>query len=92
MKERESLNHTKRECKYHVVFIPKCRRKTLYKELRRYLGGVHRRLAEQKEGPTEEGHLMLDYVHMMIATPPKHAASQVIGYIKGKSAIHLARV
>ena len=92
MDETGSLNHTKWECKYHVVFIPKCRRKTLYQELRRYLGEVFRRLAEQKESQIEEGHLRPDHVHMMIAIPPKHAVSQVIGYIKGKSAIHLARV
>jgi putative transposase len=92
MDEPESLNHTKWECKYHVVFIPKCRRKTLYQELRRYLGEVFRRLAEQKESQIEEGHLRPDHVHMMIAIPPKYAVSQVIGYIKGRSAIHLARV
>ena len=92
MDEPESLNPTKWECKYHVVFIPKCRRKTLYQELRRYLGEVFRRLAEQKERQIEEGHLRPDHVHMMIAIPPKYAVSQVIGYIKGKSAIHLARV
>ena len=92
MDEPESLNHTKWECKYHVVFIPKCRRKTLYQELRRYLGEVFRRLAEQKESQIEEGHLRADHVHMMIAIPPKYAVSQVIGFIKGKSAIHLARV
>ena len=92
MDEQESLNHTKWECKYHVVFIPICRRKTLYQELRRYLGEVFRRLAEQKESPIEEGHLRSHHVHMMIAIPPKYAVSQVIGYIKGKSAIHLARV
>ena len=92
MDEPESLNHTKWECKYHVVFIPKCRRKTLYQELRRYLGEVFRRLAAQKESQIEEGHLRPDHVHMMIAIPPKYSVSQVIGYIKGKSAIHLARV
>ncbi len=92
MDECESLNHTKWECKYHVVFIPKCRRKVLYGELRRYLGEIFRRLAEQKESRIEEGHLLPDHVHMMIAISPKYAASQVIGYIKGKSAIHLARV
>jgi len=92
MDETGSLNHTKWECKYHVVFIPKCRRKVLYKELRRHLGEVFRQLAGQKESRIEEGHLMPDHVHMMIAIPPKHAVSQVIGYIKGKSAIHLARV
>jgi putative transposase len=92
MDEVESLSHTKWECKYHVVFIPKCRRKTLYKELRRHLGEIFRRLAEQKESQIEEGHLQPDHVHMMISIPPKYAVSQVIGYIKGKSAIHLARV
>jgi putative transposase len=92
MDDGESLSHTKWECKYHVVFIPKCRRKTLYQELRWHLGEVFRRLAEQKESQIEEGHLQPDHVHMMIAIPPKHAVSQVIGYIKGKSAIHLARV
>ena len=92
MDETRSLNHTKWECKYHVVFIPKCRRKVLFKELRRHLGEVFRQLAEQKESRIEEGHLMPDHVHMMIAIPPKHAVSQVIGCIKGKSAIHLARV
>ena len=64
----------------------------LFKELRRHLGEVFGQLAEQKESRIEEGHLMPDHVHMMIAIPPKHAVSQVIGYIKGKSAIHLARV
>ena len=88
----ESLSHSKWECKYHVVFIPKCRRKTLYGELRKHLGEVFRRLAEQRECRIEEGHLMVDHVHMMIAIPPKHAVSQVVGYIKGKSAIHVARV
>ncbi len=92
MDEMESLRDTKWECKYHVVFIPKCRRKTLYGELRRYLGEVFRKLAEQKESRIEEGHLLPDHVHMMIAIPPKYAVSQVIGFIKGKSAIHLARV
>src|SRR6202047_4184515 len=92
MDEYESLSHSKWECKYHVVFIPKCRRKTLYGELRRHLGEVFRKLAVQKESRIEEGHLMPDHVHMMISIPPKYAVSQVVGYIKGKSAIHLARV
>src|SRR5881275_2652193 len=92
MDEMESLSHTKWECKYHVVFIPKCRRKTLYGELRQHLGEVFRKLAVQKESRIEEGHLLPDHVHMMIAIPPKYAVSQVIGFIKGKSAIHLARV
>ena len=88
----ERLNHTKWDCKYHVVFIPKCRRKTLYGQLRQHLGEVFRELARQKESRVEEGHLMPDHVHMMLSIPPKYAVSQVVGYIKGKSAIHLARV
>ena len=91
MDEYESLSHTKWECKYHVIFIPKYRRKVLYGQLRRYLGEVFRKLAEHKESRVEEGHLMPDHVHMMLAIPPKYAVSQVVGYIKGKSAIHLAR-
>jgi putative transposase len=92
MDKTESLNHTKWECKYHVVFIPKGRRKLLYVELRKHLGEVFRTLAQHKESRIEEGHLMIDHVHMMISIPPKYAVSQVVGYIKGKSAIHLARV
>jgi len=88
----ESLSHSRWECKYHVVFIPKYRRKTLYGELRRHLGEVFHRLAAQKESRVEEGHLMPDHVHMMMSIPPKYAVLQVIGFIKGKSAIHLARV
>ena len=86
-----SLNHTKWECKYHVVFIPKYRRKTIYGEIRRYLGEILRKLAEHRESCVEEGHLMSDHVHMMISIPPKYSVAQVIGYIKGKSAIHIAR-
>jgi putative transposase len=92
MDEYESLNHTQWACLYHVVFIPKCRRRTLYVELRKYLVEVFRRLAEQKESRVEEGHLMPDHVHMMLKIPPKYAVSQVVGFMKGKSAIHLARV
>ncbi len=92
MDDHGSLNPTQWECLYHVVFIPKCRRRTLYVELRKYLGEVFRRLAEQKESRVEEGHLMQDHVHMVLRIPSKYAVSQVVSYIKGKSAIHLARV
>lgn len=88
----ESLKHTTWDCKYHVVFIPKCRRKVLYQGLRRELGEVFRGLAEQWECKVVEGHLMPDHVHMLLLIPPKHAVSQVLGFIKGKSAIHIARV
>ena len=91
MDETQSLAHTKWECKYHVVWIPKYRRKALYGELRRYLGPVLRELARQRESAVEEGHLQLDHVHMLLSIPPKYAVSQVLGFIKGKSAIHIAR-
>ena len=89
--DTESLSHSRWECKYHVVFIPKYRRRAMYAELRRYLGAVFRDLAEQKESRIEEGHLLADHVHMLIAIPPKYAVAQVIGFLKGKSAIHIAR-
>jgi len=92
MDKYESLSHTKWECKYHVVCIPKCRRQVLYEQIRRDLGELFHQLAQQQESRIEEGPLMSDHVHMMIAIPPKYAVSQVIGYIKGKSAIHVARV
>jgi putative transposase len=92
MQTYESLKHTTWDCKYHVVFIPKCRRKVLYQGLRRELGEVFRGLAEQWECKVVEGHLMPDHVHMLLLIPPKHAVSQGLGFIKGKSAIHIARV
>ena len=91
MNDYRSLRHTKWECKYHVVFIPKYRKKAIYGALRRRLGDVFRALAEQKESRIEEGHLMPDHVHMMISIPPKYSVAQVVGFIKGKSAIHIAR-
>jgi putative transposase len=84
MDDYESLSHSKWDCKYHVVFIPKYRRKALYGELKPHLGEVFHRLARQKESRIEQGHLMPDHVHMMISIPPKYAVSQVVGYIKGK--------
>jgi putative transposase len=91
MEDEQSLRHTRWECKYHVVWIPKYRRKTLYGQLRKYLGEVMRKLAIQRESMVIEGHLMQDHIHMLISIPPKYSVSQVIGYIKGKSAIHIAR-
>ena len=91
MSKYKTLQHTEWECKYHVIFIPKYRRKVLYGELRRHLGEVFRRLARQKESEIEAGHMMADHVHMMISIPPKYSVAQVIGFIKGKSAIHIAR-
>jgi putative transposase len=74
-----------------VVWIPTYRRKALYDELRKHLGPVLRELARQRECTVEEGHLQLDHVHMLLSIPPKYAVAQVIGFIKGKSAIHIAR-
>ena len=91
MENVQSLSHSKWECKYHVVWIPKCRRRVLFGQLRRHLGDVLHELARQKECKILEGHLRPDHVHMLISIPPKYAVSQVIGYLKGKSAIHIAR-
>ena len=91
MNPTESLKHTKWECKYHVVWIPKYRKKSLYRELRRYLGELLKDLASQKECTILEGHLVSDHVHILISIPPKYSVSQVVGFIKGKSAIAIAR-
>ena len=91
MRIYESLKHTTWECKYHVVFIPKYRRKALYVSLRREMGVVFRDLAQQRESEVLEGHLMPDHVHMLLSVPPKYSVAQVMGFIKGKSAIHIAR-
>ena len=87
----ESLTHSKWDCKYHVVFIPKGRKKELYGKIREYLGPVFHELATQKDCKIIEGRLVGDHVHMLIRIPPKHAVSSVIGFIKGKSAIAVAR-
>ncbi len=91
MKAQSSLNHTVWECKYHIVWIPKYRKKTIYKNLRQYLGVTFKDLASQKECTIEEGHLMPDHVHILISIPPKYSVSQIVGFIKGKSAISIAR-
>ena len=91
MDELQSLSHTTWECKFHIVWIPKCRRQVLYGGLRRHLGPVFRELALQRESSIAEGHLLPDHVHVLISIPPKYSVAQVVGYIKGKSAIHIAR-
>ena len=87
----ESLSHTRWDCKYHLVWVPKCRRKVLYAQLRKHLGQVLHDLAGQKESKILEGHLQADHVHMLVSIPPKYSVAQVVGFIKGKSAIHIAR-
>ena len=91
MKEYQSLSHSRWDCKYHVVFIPKRRKKKIFLALRRDLGEIFRELAKQKDLQVVEGHLMSDHVHMCLSIPPKYAVSNVVGYIKGKSAIAIAR-
>ena len=91
MKEYQSLSHTRWDCKYHVVFIPKRRKKKVFGALRRHLGQIFKELALHKESKVVEGHLMSDHVHMCISIPPKYAVSNVVGYMKGKSAITIAR-
>lgn len=91
MEDYQKLSHTTWQCKYHVIFIPKYRRKALYGAVRRELGGVFHRLASHKDCRIEEGHIMPDHVHMLVWIPPKLAVSAAVGYIKGKSAIHIAR-
>ena len=86
-----SLSHSKWDCKYHIVWIPKCRTKQLYGKVRKFLGPVFRELAKQKECTIIEGHMISDHVHMLIQIPPKHSVSSVVGFIKGKSAIAVAR-
>ena len=87
----QSLSHSKWDCKYHVVFVPKYRRKAMFFEIRKFLGPIFHELARQKECRIVEGHLLADHVHMCIEIPPKHAVASVIGFLKGKSAIAIAR-
>jgi putative transposase len=91
MNEQQSLNHTVWDCKYYIVWIPKYRKKSLFKELRQYVGPVLKELAERNECKIEEGHLLADHVHVLISIPPKYSVAQVVGFIKGKSAISIAR-
>ena len=91
MNEYQHLQHTLWECKYHVVFIPKYRRKVLFEAIRKDLGAVFRELARQKGCRVEEGHLRPDHVHMLLSIPPKYPVAAVVGYLKGESAIHVAR-
>ena len=91
MKDVASLCHSTWDCKYHIVWIPKCRRKVMFVKIRQYLGEVFHELARQKESRILEGHIASDHVHMYISIPPKYAVAQVVGFMKGKSAIYIAR-
>lgn len=91
MKEYQSLSHARWDRKYHVVFIPKRRKRRMFGALRKHLGEMFHELASHKESRIVEGHLMSDHIHMCISIPPKYAVSNVVGYLKGKSAITIAR-
>ena len=86
-----SLSHSRWDCKYHIVFIPKYRRKVLWGQIRKYLGQIFHSLARQKECTIVKGHIMPDHVHICMSIPPKHSVASVIGFLKGKSAITIAR-
>ena len=90
MSDFVSLTHFRRDCKYHVIFIPMYCKKKLFGKVRRYLRSVFHELARQKESKIVEGHMMIDNVHMCILISPKYSVAQVIGYIKGQSAIAIA--
>jgi putative transposase len=91
MPDYQSLTHTRWDCKYHVVFIPKRRKKVIYGKLRKYLREVFHDLAKRRGAEIVEGHMMADHVHMCISIPPKYSVSNTVGYIKGKSAIAIPR-
>ena len=91
MNDPNRLTHSVWDCKYQIVWIPKCRRKKLYGGIAKYMGKIFHELARQRESRIVEGHLCPDHIHMLIEIPPKYAVSAVVGYIKGKSAIAIAR-
>ena len=89
--DRQNLNHSIWECNYHVVWIPKYRKKKLFGQIRVEIGKILHELASHKESQILEGHAMPDHIHMLISIPPKYSVAQVVGYMKGKSAIFIAR-
>ena len=91
MKDYQSLSHVRWDCKYHVVMVPKYRKKTIYGQLRREMGAILRELFKQKGVDVVEGHAMPDHVHVCVSIPPKHSVSSVLGFVKGKSAIQIHR-
>ena len=86
-----SQAHSRWDCKYHLVFVPYQRKKVLYGKIREYLGTVFHELAKQRNSTIMEGHMVQDHVHMLIQIPPKYSIAEVVGYLKGKSAIAVAR-
>ena len=91
MTQQHHLNHATWDCKYHVVFIPKYRKKAIFGKIKKNLGAVFHDLARRRECRIEEGHLMADHVHMLLSIPPKYSVAEVIGFLKGKSSIWIAQ-
>jgi putative transposase len=91
MKEWQSQAHVKWECKYHVVIVPKYRKKAIYGKLRQQIGEMFRQLCRQKEIELLEGHAKVDHVHMLLSVPPRYSIAMTVGYLKGKSAIRIHR-
>ena len=87
----ESLSHSKWDCKYYLVFVPKNRKRVLYGKIRQYLGPIFHELAKQRGSEIINGNMVQDHVHMLISIPAKYSVAEVVGYIKGKSAIAVAR-
>ena len=91
MREWQSLAHVKWECKYHVVIVPKYRKKLLFGRARKEVGKILRQLCRQKDVELIEGQACVDHIHMVLSVPPKYSLAMVVGYLKGKSAIHVHR-
>jgi len=91
MKDWQSQAHVKWDCKYHVVILPKYRRKVLYGRMRRGVGQILRDLCRQKDIELVEGKAMPDHVHMLLSVPPRYSIAMTIGYLKGKSATRIHR-
>ena len=91
MHEWQSLSHVRWDCKYHVVILPKYRRKVLYGKLRRQIGAILRELCRQRGIELLEGHAMPDHIHLCLSIPPKYSVAYAIGFLKGKSAVRIHR-
>jgi putative transposase len=91
MKEYQSLSHTRCDCNYHLVYIPKCQKKAIYGALCNHLGEIFRELTQQRECNVVEGHLMQNHMHIFLGVPHKYSVSNIVGFIKGKSRILIVR-
>jgi putative transposase len=91
MRDWQGQSHVKWYCKYHVVFVPKYRRRSIYGSLRRQIGRILRELCQQQGVEIVEGHAMPDHIHLCLSIPPKFSVANTVGFLKGKSAIRIHR-